>query len=86
VPHALPESELPLVLPEVDKFLPTADGEPPLARAANWTYEGHPLETTTMAERVFIAGEAMPTESRQTKLRDRYRRLGGPLPQGYAKP
>jgi leucyl-tRNA synthetase len=48
VPHALPESALPLVLPEVDKFLPTADGEPPLARAANWSYEGHPLETTTM--------------------------------------
>ena len=56
VPHALPESALPLVLPEVDKFLPTADGEPPLARAANWSYrvegpsgvEDHPLETTTM--------------------------------------
>src|SRR5690606_35738014 len=33
-----PESELPLVLPEVDKFLPTEDGEPPLARAKNWKY------------------------------------------------
>ena len=48
VPYALPESELPLKLPEVDKFLPTEDGEPPLARAANWNYQGHPLETTTM--------------------------------------
>jgi leucyl-tRNA synthetase len=48
VPYALPESELPLKLPEVDKFLPTEDGEPPLARAANWNYNGHPLETTTM--------------------------------------
>lgn len=48
VPYALPESELPLKLPEVDKFLPTEDGEPPLARAANWNYKGHPLETTTM--------------------------------------
>lgn len=48
IPKPLPESELPLVLPEVDKFLPTAEGEPPLARAANWTYQGHPLETTTM--------------------------------------
>ena len=48
VPYALPESELPLKLPEVDKFLPTEDGEPPLARAANWSYQGHPLETTTM--------------------------------------
>ncbi|HQV51194.1 MAG: leucine--tRNA ligase [Flavobacteriales bacterium] len=48
IPYALPESELPLVLPEVDKFLPTEDGEPPLARAKNWSYDGHPLETTTM--------------------------------------
>lgn len=48
VPYALPESELPLVLPEVDKFLPTETGEPPLARATDWTYQGHPLETTTM--------------------------------------
>jgi leucyl-tRNA synthetase len=35
-------------LPEVDKYLPTEDGEPPLARAENWTFNGHPLETTTM--------------------------------------
>lgn len=48
IPYPLPESELPLKLPEVDKFLPTADGEPPLARAANWSYNGFPLETTTM--------------------------------------
>ena len=38
VPYALPESELPLVLPKVDKFLPTEDGEPPLARAKDWYY------------------------------------------------
>ncbi|HMN05588.1 MAG TPA: class I tRNA ligase family protein [Flavobacteriales bacterium] len=48
IPYPLPESELPLVLPEVDKFLPTETGEPPLARAKNWTYQEHPLETTTM--------------------------------------
>lgn len=38
IPYALDESELPLVLPEVDKYLPTEDGEPPLARAKNWKY------------------------------------------------
>ncbi len=38
IPYALCESELPLVLPEVDKYLPTEDGEPPLARATNWRY------------------------------------------------
>ncbi len=38
LPKALPDSALPLRLPEVDKFLPTADGEPPLARAAaDWS-------------------------------------------------
>lgn len=45
----LPESELPLLLPEVDAYLPTTTGEPPLARAKNWTtQEGFPLETSTM--------------------------------------
>ena len=44
----IPEDELPLQLPEVDKFLPTEDGEPPLARAENWTYNGYPLEKSTM--------------------------------------
>ena len=48
-PVAFDESELPLELPEVDKFLPTETGEPPLARAASWyTSEGHKLETATM--------------------------------------
>ena len=41
IPYALSETELPLVLPEVDKYLPTEDGEPPLARAsASWKYKG----------------------------------------------
>jgi leucyl-tRNA synthetase len=39
IPYALSENELPLVLPEVDKYLPTEDGEPPLARAHNWKYK-----------------------------------------------
>jgi leucyl-tRNA synthetase len=39
IPCALPMNELPLVLPEVDKYLPTEDGEPPLARANNWKYK-----------------------------------------------
>ena len=37
-PCMLPEEELPLELPEVDKYLPTASGEPPLARAENWNW------------------------------------------------
>lgn len=49
MPYVLDASELPLELPSVDKYLPTKDGEPPLARAQNWTTkDGHPLETNTM--------------------------------------
>ncbi len=50
IPCALAESELPLMLPEVDKFLPTEDGEPPLARASSsWKKDGtYDYETTTM--------------------------------------
>ncbi len=45
----LTEEELPLRLPEVDAYLPTSTGEPPLARAKNWaTRQGYPLETSTM--------------------------------------
>jgi len=49
MPYTLDESKLPLELPEIDKFLPTETGEPPLARAKNWkTEEGYPLEVSTM--------------------------------------
>lgn len=49
MPYTLPDELLPLELPEVDAYLPTETGEPPLARAKNWfTKEGHPLETNTM--------------------------------------
>jgi leucyl-tRNA synthetase len=40
IPKVLDENELPLILPEVDKYLPTETGEPPLARASNWKYKG----------------------------------------------
>lgn len=60
LPYLMDPAHLPLVLPEVDKYLPTEDGEPPLARAEKWCYnpdtgivgkEGpgfYPIETTTM--------------------------------------
>ena len=47
--HTISEDELPLCLPEVDKFLPTSDGQPPLGRAKGWhTAEGFPYELSTM--------------------------------------
>jgi leucyl-tRNA synthetase len=48
IPFPVDMNDLPIILPEVDKYLPTETGEPPLARARNWTYKGNPLENTTM--------------------------------------
>lgn len=49
MPYMLPDEKLPLQLPEIDKYLPTESGEPPLGRAKNWeTAEHYPLELCTM--------------------------------------
>ena len=48
MPVPMPMNKLPLELPEVDKYLPTESGEPPLGRAKDWTYDGYPIELSTM--------------------------------------
>ncbi len=48
LPHLIEESELPLVLPEVDKYLPTESGEPPLGRATGWKHPLGDYELSTM--------------------------------------
>src|SRR5690554_4108347 len=49
IPYLLPEDELPLLLPEVDKYLPTETGEPPLGRAGDWKYQDkYTYELSTM--------------------------------------
>lgn len=49
IPQPVDEKDLPVVLPEVDKYLPTETGEPPLARAKDWKYKGKfDYEHTTM--------------------------------------
>lgn len=49
MPYPLSDDKLPLELPEIDKYLPTENGEPPLGRAKNWvTEDGYPLELNTM--------------------------------------
>lgn len=54
VPYLVDEKDLPVILPEVDKYLPTEDGDPPLGRAENFTYtptgesKAYPLEMSTM--------------------------------------
>ncbi|PMD97584.1 leucine--tRNA ligase [Siphonobacter sp. BAB-5405] len=49
LPYLIDESDLPLELPAVDKYLPTETGEPPLGRAADWKYKGeYEYELSTM--------------------------------------
>lgn len=54
IPHLVDPADLPVILPEIDKYLPTEDGDPPLGRAENFTYtppgesEAYPLELSTM--------------------------------------
>jgi leucyl-tRNA synthetase len=49
VPYLIEESELPLILPEIEKYLPTETGEPPLGRAENWKYQDqYEYELSTM--------------------------------------
>jgi len=49
LPYMMDIDQLPLQLPEVDKYLPTESGEPPLGRAKDWkTAEGHQIELNTM--------------------------------------
>lgn len=49
IPCMLDDKDLPLLLPEIDAYLPTEKGEPPLGRAKNWkTADGYPLELNTM--------------------------------------
>ena len=49
VPYLIEESELPLVLPKIDKYLPTETGEPPLGRAEDWKYQDqYEYELSTM--------------------------------------
>lgn len=54
---AVPESDLPVTLPEIDEFTPTGTGEPPLAKATSWVNtidpeSGKPAlrETNTMPQ------------------------------------
>lgn len=54
LPYPVAVEDLPVILPEIDKYLPTEDGDPPLGRATDFTYtpkgetESYPLELSTM--------------------------------------
>jgi leucyl-tRNA synthetase len=39
MPQMIDEKHLPIVLPEVEKYLPTEDGKPPLGNATEWAWD-----------------------------------------------
>jgi leucyl-tRNA synthetase len=57
LPYLIEEEHLPLLLPEIDKYLPTESGEPPLGRATGWSYK---------------PGQPHPNPPREGGLHDRY--------------
>ena len=51
IPYLIEDDQLPVTLPPIDEYLPTEDGDPPLARAAkkDWdVFEGDRMELNTM--------------------------------------
>ena len=58
----------------------------PGSPAALVLWSGDPLEVTTAADQVIIAGKAVEMVSRQTLLRDRYLAPDPALPRAYIKP
>ena len=48
IARPVPETSLPLELPQLESFRPSQTGEPPLANARDWTFQGNPLEKSTM--------------------------------------
>jgi len=48
LPYLIEEEHLPLLLPEIDKYLPTESGEPPLGRATGWKHPEGEYELSTM--------------------------------------
>ena len=78
IPKVLDENELPLLLPEVDKYLPTESGEPPLARAKDWKYKGqYEYEHSTMpgwagSSWYFLRYMDAPNEIGRGSLRERW--------------
>ena len=56
MPQMIPADGLPLLLPEVDKFLPTETGEPPLGHATKWAWD---TQRNLVVENSLIDGETV---------------------------
>ncbi|MBF0597757.1 leucine--tRNA ligase [Faecalibacter rhinopitheci] len=56
MPYTIPTKALPIILPEVDEYLPTAEGEPPLGRATHWAFD---TTTNKVVENTLINNETI---------------------------
>jgi leucyl-tRNA synthetase len=60
LPHLIEEKDLPLLLPEIDKYLPTESGEPPLGRAKGWSYKNQESRDKNQEEAFAYELSTMP--------------------------
>ncbi|WP_313384865.1 leucine--tRNA ligase [Chishuiella sp.] len=56
MPYTIPTEALPIILPEVDEYLPTKEGEPPLGRATEWAFD---TTTNKVVENSLINNETI---------------------------
>ncbi|MFZ4679232.1 MAG: leucine--tRNA ligase [Flavobacterium sp.] len=47
LPQMIDSKHLPIILPEVEKYLPTEDGQPPLGNATNWAWDTKELRVVS---------------------------------------
>lgn len=50
VPYLIDDKDLPIILPEIDQYLPTEDGKPPLGRAKEWFWDEHSKKTVAVEQ------------------------------------
>jgi leucyl-tRNA synthetase len=60
LPYLIEEKDLPLLLPEIDKYLPTESGEPPLGRAKGWSYKNQESRDKSQEEALPYELSTMP--------------------------
>ena len=60
IPHLIPEHCLPLKLPQVEKYLPTETGDPPLGNATEWAW--HEANEKVVSVDIIDSKEIFPLE------------------------
>ncbi|WP_292948062.1 leucine--tRNA ligase [Olleya sp. UBA1516] len=58
MPQMIDKAHLPITLPEVEKYLPTETGEPPLGRADVWAWD---TNTNTVVSNTLVSSSAVET-------------------------